>query len=209
MNNLRGNTWTPDKLYSFRAKSSANKDSRFQTKQKLQSQKLNKNSPGADSAKDFMAALSPDLVNISQINFETNPDDFSMTNPLVNVQPTSRFMDYEDIHENQRGSSSRKDRNNIIRSSKNWAIKEEESVSRNENSMISPEFDFFKSMNENLFTKMVQSDNEKSKLLEFVERLVFDKKETKEKESQALVNLQMKEMELKNLQEECQKEREE
>jgi len=206
--NMRANTWTPDKLYSFRARASGNKDNKLNSKQKLlQSQQrkgqINNSSPEEN---EFMA-MNPDLINISQINFETNPDDFSMTNQnLFNEKPTSRFMDYEDIHDNQRGSSSRK-----VRNSKNWAtvIKEEETnVSRNENSMISPEFDFIKTMNENLFSKMVQSDNEKSRLIEFVERLVFDKKDSKEKEGQALANLQMREMELKNLQEECQKERE-
>ena len=38
--------------------------------------------------------LSRDLINISQINFDTQENDFSMTNNLFNDKPTSRFVDY-------------------------------------------------------------------------------------------------------------------
>jgi len=194
--------------------------------------RLHRNSPeNSPKGINEEIELAPDLINISQINFDTNPDDFSMTNNLFAEKPTSRFMDRDEIQEYQmhqrefnksssrKGSSGHgevplyytKGRNELSQhnNSKNWIIREEDSYYKGgDNSMRMPELDLIKTINENLFTKILQSDNEKSKLLEFVERLVFEKKDSSERDSSTKNSLERQEKELMTMRETCQREKE-
>lgn len=94
---------TPEKLYSFRAAGSGQGKNRYVN----MNMNMNKNgiSPaeskitrkiGFDDSSNKMNELNPDLINISQINFETHETDFSMTNPMFGDKVTSRFVDFDE-----------------------------------------------------------------------------------------------------------------
>ena len=76
-------------------------------------------------------------------------------------------------------------------------------------SMNNPELELVRTMNENLFDKLVRNDNEKSKMLEFIEKLVFDKKESTLRDTTAKNNIYQQQAELDQIIEAFNEEKEE
>jgi len=172
--------------------------------------------------------FSQDILNFSQIGFDPHENhELMMTNdPFGGNKPTSRFVDDQQVNVNTRygtefnpqGTQQFYGRNpmmmsksmtggSILRGMQN--MNASMMIRGGDNSMIDiSNVELLKTMHESFFSCVMQSDNEKARLLNEVQRLLQEKEQMMEREISARNESRFLELELKRLVEENQKEKE-